>query len=123
MASGKTPIGRLAFPRFNAKFPQQLRNSSSVQSVLLALVEEGLAADAQNLRALADFVARRFERRANGVAFHVLERTQRAPKRRVRRAHRFRKIFRNERSPAGKHQRALDRVSQLAHVAWPEIRG
>src|SRR4029077_20132209 len=97
LASCKPPAsaGRLAFPGFNPKFLNHLRNSVSVQSVLLALVEEGLAADAQNLRALADLVARRFERRANGVAFHIVERTQRAPKRRVRRAHRFRKIFRN----------------------------
>src|SRR5258708_37114991 len=87
----QTPIGRLAFP-------------GSVQPVLLPLVEEGLAADAQNLRALADFVACRFERRANGIALQVVKRTQRAPRYRIGGPDRFRKIFRNERRPSRKNQ-------------------
>src|SRR5580658_7885573 len=78
----------------------------SAQSVFLALIEEGFPADAQNLRALADFVAGRFERGANSLAFHVIERAQRASVRGVRRADVLRKILGNERGPAGKNERA-----------------
>ena len=60
---------------------------NSVQSIFLALVEEGFPADAENLRALADFVARRFERRANGLALDIVERTKCASIRLIRRAH------------------------------------
>ena len=48
----------------------------SVQSVLLALVEEGLAADAENLGALADLVTRGLERRVDRFALHLFERAE-----------------------------------------------
>src|SRR5579871_3757957 len=97
------------------------RGPLSIQSVFFALVEQGFAADAQDLRGLADFVARGFKRGANRVALQIVERTQRAGNPALRRAHRLGEILGDERSPAGKHQRALDGISQLAHVTRPGI--
>src|ERR1039458_10796799 len=70
---------------------------ASIQSVLLPFVEQGLAADAQNLGALADLVVRRIERGANGVAFDLFERTQRDSEAGISDLHGLRKIFRGER--------------------------
>src|SRR5260370_41821181 len=52
-------------------------NCALIQSVLLAFIQQGLAADAQNFGALADFIARGFERGVNCLAFDFFQGTQR----------------------------------------------
>src|SRR6516165_5493422 len=103
------------------------------QSILLALLQQGLPANPQNLRRAADVVVCSFEGRRDHLAFDLLEGPQ--PGDRARRtgggcADGLRKILRLQtvrpRTPcaatsARKDDRALERVSQFADISRPGV--
>src|SRR5216684_166350 len=82
-----------------------------VQAVLLALVEQGLAADAEDFGGLGDFVARGLERGADGFLLDILERAQRrsgTARAEARGAHALGEILRAQNGALGKDQGSLE---------------
>src|SRR5450432_1704031 len=82
--------------------------STSEQAVAFTLLEQRLAADAEDFRGAADLVVHLIERGFDRLAFQILERLQRACKVRTsRRLQNMRKILRSKHRSLRKYQRAF----------------
>src|SRR6266702_3562903 len=107
----------------------------SLQTILLALFEEGFAADAEGYGGAADLVMRGFEGGGNDFALHFLEGTEagdRAGRAGRSGAHILRKVSGLEQVALGRgsiaagtreNGRALESIAEFADIAGPGVAG
>src|SRR5467141_1162050 len=106
---------------------------ASFQTVFLAFLEEGFAADAEGFGGAADLIVRSFERCGDDFSLHFLKGTEagdRAGSARRSGSHTLRKIFwlervvlGNRRAAAGtrENHRALESIAEFPDIAGPGV--